>query len=104
VKNENCESPHFAPVTSFQVHIFSSLPILKHSRVSVSHPYVEYLQFEWAVVNTVMNLCLHKMEGISWLAEELSTSQKMYSVELLQVSWLETQVFVSGTFIYKCPG
>lgn len=30
VNNENCESPHYAPVTSFQVHIFFSLPILKH--------------------------------------------------------------------------
>lgn len=84
-------------ICSFQAHIFSSLPILKHLRARVSHPYVEYLQLEWALVDTVMNLWLQQMEGISWLAEELSASQRMYSVELLQVSWLETH-----RFVYKC--
>jgi len=38
------------------------------------------------LVNTVMNLPVHKMWEISWLAAELLASQRLCSMEL--VDWL----------------
>jgi hypothetical protein len=38
----------------------------------------------WAVVNAVMNFWFRKMRGISWLADDLLSSQeRLYSMELV---------------------